>query len=563
MALNRALYLLTAAATAHVLVRDRGGQGSFTNLGFFKAFICAYFALSFLWLVYARYLVPKWLSPLLKLPQPKGGSWWNGHFWAIFSSGTAEVERRWMHEIPNDGFIYYQSILNQQRLIVTSERALQEICMKTDKFTKPTAILGLAKKLLGLGLVLTEGEVHKKQRRAFLPIFAPRHVRDMYSIFWLKTCEVTQKLTQIIETASPKGGNKEAVFEVGHWASRAALDIVTMATLGEDFGAIEDENSRLAKTYRMALEPSRGYLILAMLKLYFPEWLIDALPNRWNRNTREYVPIFRAVCRDLLRKRRRDAADKTLPAGKDLLSLCFHYEEVNHADEEALIDQMTTFLAAGHETISVGITWTIYMLCLHPEWQPILRREARTHFPNPNDPGDSDVGSTDVEMMPMMQAFINEVLRWYPPIPETMRVPIQDMVIDGQWVPKGVWMIIPIKGLHRDERFWGPDANTFNPRRWLNPDGTFNATGGVSSKYASLSFMQGSRSCVAQGFSKAEMACIMSAWVGSFEFELVDPELHDEEKIKISKGSFSGRPVPGLFVKWRIANGWMDSTATF
>jgi len=460
-----------------------------------------------------------------------------------------------MREIPNDGFIYYQSILNQQRVIVTSERALQEICTRTEKFTKPNAILGLAEKLLGLGLVLTEGEVHKKQRRAFLPIFAPRHVRDMYSIFWPKTCEVTQKLTKMID----ENGNKDTVLEVGHWASRAALDIVTKATLGEDFGAIQDENSRLAKTYRLALEPSRGYLVLAMLKLYFPAWLIDALPNRWNRNTREYVPIFRGVCRDLLRKRRQESADKSLPAGKDLLSLCFHYEEVNHADEEALIDQMTTFLAAGHETISVGITWAIYMLCLHPEWQGILRKEARHYFPDPNAPGDADVSSADVEVMPMMQAFISEVLRWYPPIPETMRVPIHDMVIDGQWVPKGIWMIIPIKGLHREEKFWGPDANTFNPRRWLNPDGTFNNTGGVSTKYASLSFMQGSRSCVAQGFSKAEMACIISAWVGSFDFELVDPELHDEDKITISKGSFSGRPVPGLFVKWkRTATNWQD-----
>lgn len=467
-----------------------------------------------------------------------------------------------MREIPNNGFIYYQSILNQQRLIVTSAKAVQEICTQSDKFTKPNAILGLAERLLGLGLVLSEGELHKQQRRTFLPIFAPRHVRDMYSIFWLKTCEVTRKLSSLIDVESREDGKKEAVFEVGHWASRAALDIVTMATLGEDFGAIQDENSRLAKTYRLALEPSRGYLVLAMLKLWFPAWLVDALPNRWNRNTREYVPIFRGVCRDLLRKRRQEAADKSLPAGKDLLSLCFQYQEVNHADEEALIDQMTTFLAAGHETISVGITWTIYMLCLHPEWQPILRQESRAHFPDPNAVGDLDVTSPDIEKMSLMQAFINEVLRWYPPIPETMRVPIHDTIIDGQWVPKGIWIILPIKGLHRDERFWGPDANTFNPRRWLTPEGAFNQTGGVSSKYASLSFMQGSRSCVAQGFSKAEMACIISAWIGRFEFELVDAELHDEDKMEISKGSFSGRPVHGLFVKWRVVDGWRNKNAS-
>lgn len=71
MTLSRALYLLTAAVVTHFLVRDWSDRDPATNLSPFKTFICTYFALSFLWLVYARYLVPKWLSPLLKLPQPK------------------------------------------------------------------------------------------------------------------------------------------------------------------------------------------------------------------------------------------------------------------------------------------------------------------------------------------------------------------------------------------------------------------------------------------------------------------------------------------------------------
>jgi len=62
--------LLAASAGAYVLTRDRGELGSFTNWSFLKAFVLCYVALSFLWLIYARYLVPKWLSPLLKLPQP-------------------------------------------------------------------------------------------------------------------------------------------------------------------------------------------------------------------------------------------------------------------------------------------------------------------------------------------------------------------------------------------------------------------------------------------------------------------------------------------------------------
>ncbi|KAI1088066.1 cytochrome P450 [Rostrohypoxylon terebratum] len=549
----------TAGAATYALVRYRPlPEGVFlSNASHVKTFFVIYSIILFGWVLYSRFVYPKWLSPLNKLPKPTGGSWWNGHFIQCFSVGTGETEAGWIQTIPNDGFIYYLHIFNTPRVIATSPKVIQELCTRADEFIKPKFILWLAEKLLGIGLVLAEGQHHRRQRRAFLPIFAPRHVREMYPIFWDKTCEVTQKLAGMVTSQSRTG---ESVFEVGHWASRAALDIVTMATLGADFGAIQDENSKLAKTYRLALEPTRGYLFQALLKLWFPPWLIDGIPNKWNRSLREYVPIFRGVCRDLLNKKRLEVADKTREKGKDLLSLCFHYEEVADADEEELIDQLSTFMAAGHETISVGITWAVYMMCLHPEWQELLRAEARAHFPDPTGStdaaSDKKVTSADVEQMPLMQAFINEVLRWYPPIPQTLREPLQDTVVCGQLLPKGISIVIPIKGIHRHEDAWGPDANVFNPRRWLNADGSFNSTGGAVSKYANLSFMQGVRSCVAMGFAKAEMACVLAAWVGRFEFDLVDEELRDESNMKTSNGGFSGRPKNGMFVKWKVLSGW-------
>lgn len=383
----------------------------------------------------------------------------------------------------------------------------------------------------------------------------------MFPIFWGKTREVTQKLTEVVSQIS-QHSKKDAVLEVGHWASRAALDIVTMATLGEDFGSIQNEHAPLAETYRRAIEPSRAFIVIALLKVWLPAWLVDMVPNKYNRKLDEAVPVFRNLCRRLLQERRQKHAEKS-NSGKDLLSLCFKYEEVAGAGEEEVIDQMTTFLAAGHETISVGITWAVYMLCLRPEWQTILRQEARQHLPDPNAAQGVEeikqaakVTGADVESMPMIQAFVHEVLRWYPPIPHTLREPLQDTMVDGHCIPKGTWIVLPIKGLNRDEGYWGPTANSFDPGRWLNADGSFNMNGGCTNRHANLSFMQGTRSCIAQGFSKSEMACIVAAWVGRFEFELVNPQLADESKMQISRGSLSARPREGLDVKWRIVDGW-------
>lgn len=465
-----------------------------------------------------------------------------------------------LREIDNDGFIYYRSLLNSQRIVITTPALVGEICTRVDEFVKPVIARGIAGRILGEGLVLSELEKHKQQRRIFLPIFAPRHIREMFPIFWGKTRELTQKMTQV----ALSDAHREAVFEVGHWASRGALDIVTMATIGEDFGSIQDENATLAKTFRKAIEPSRGYIVLAMLEIWLPAWLVHILPNKMNRTMGESVPILRDLCRRLLRERRQQALEKS-SHGKDLLSLCFHYEEVAQANEEEVIDQMTTFLAAGHETISVGITWAVYMLCLYPEWQTLLREEARAHLPDPNANIDHSnesqsrmATSADVDNMPLIQAFINEVLRWYPPIPQTMRETLQDTVIGGRVIPKGTWIALPIKGFHRDERVWGPDASQFNPRRWLNADGSVNINGGCQNKYFNLAFMQGSRSCVAQGFSKAEMACVIGALVGSFSFELVDSDLLDESRMEIAVGSLSARPLHGLDVKFKYLDGWEE-----
>ncbi|KAK8105209.1 cytochrome p450 monooxygenase [Apiospora kogelbergensis] len=566
-----------AAAGAYALTRYSPGHAPIVNLNPYSTFSIIY-SLILAWkIVYHMFLYPKWLSPLNKLPKPPAGA-----LGIMDSSGSVSApgRERWKPCVPHQGFLYYLHIFNSQRVIVASPSAVQELCVRADDFTKPRLIRLLAERFLGLGLVLAETEQHRAQRRVFLPIFAPRHVREMYPIFWAKTREVTQKLAGIVESAAVQGSGKErmAVMEVGHWSSRAALDIVTMATLGKDFGSVENENSLLAKSYRNALEPTRGHLVQAMFKLFFPSSIVDNIPNRWNRALAEYVPIFRGTCRDLLIEKRNAASDETIKTkGKDLLSLCFQYEESARANEEELIDQLTTFLAAGHETISVGITWAVYMLCLHPEWQTLLREETRAHFPDPTD-GAGAAAVPDpfvVETLPLLQAFIHEVLRWYPPIPETMREPLRDTVVDGQFLPKGLMLVVPIKGIMRQETCFGPDAAVFNPRRWLTEkpveegEGAggatklaFNSTGGATSKYANLSFMQGVRSCIAMNFAKAEMACIIAAWVGRFKFELEDPSLMDEKNMRISNGSFSGRPANGLNVKWGVVDGWGTKTAT-
>jgi len=329
-----------------------------------------------------------------------------------------------------------------------------------------------------------------------------------------------------------------------------------LAAMGRDFGAVQDRGAPLAKVYAKVLEPTLGHVVVALLKGWLPAALVEMLPIKSNHDQAEAYYEIRRVCLDLLREKKQNIAEGKEDPGKDILSVCLKYEETAGADEEEVLQQMTTFLAAGHETTSVGITWAVYMLVLHQDWQTRLREEIRAAMP-PLDNEGLDASHEQLENLPALRAFIEEVIRWYPPIPTTMREPYEDTELDGRMVHKGTRIVIPIKAINRAEHFWGPDARTFNPSRWLKDDGkTFNASGGVTSKFGHVTFWQGPRQCVAQGFARTEMLCVLAALIGRVDFMRTEDErMMDEGNMETSNGNLSAKPLHGMKVRMKALDG--------
>ncbi|BDD62879.1 hypothetical protein MAP00_007833 [Monascus purpureus] len=110
-----------------------------------------------------------------------------------------------------------------------------------------------------------------------------------------------------------------------------------------------------------------------------------------------------------------------------------------------------------------------------------------------------------------------------------------------------VFSICPdLANLNKD--LWGPDADQFNPDRWLGP-GRAN-TGGANSSYAVLTFLHGPRNCIGQGFSKSELACLVAAAVGKFHMELGDPN----KPLEVNNGIIM-RPRD-MRVEFTASDGW-------
>ncbi|KAL8675147.1 MAG: hypothetical protein Q9168_000518 [Polycauliona sp. 1 TL-2023] len=515
-------------------------------LSTFLALASFQFTIRFIWnvIIYSNFL-----SPLRHLPEPTGNSWFMGQFLAIRSEPTGAPQRRWSNEVPNDGIIRYRNVFNEERILLTGPKALAEVlATKNYEFIKPSQIRNGLGKLLGIGILLAEGDEHKVQRKNLMPAFAYRHIKDLYPVFWAKTSEMVKAITEYTQAQqgeSQSDDDKAPIVEIGDWSSRATLDIIGSAGMGHDFGAIENPKTELNTTYRTVFQPSGQAAFLGLLSLFVPFWLVRSIPVARNKQIPEAAQTIRRICRELIVPKKHALETKDEEAGKDIISVAL---SSGGFTEENLVDQMMTFLAAGHETTATAMIWAVYALCQKPHYQTRLREEIRSNLPSIED-ASAPISAEKLDRLPFLHAVCNEVLRLYPPVTLTLREAAKNTSICGQYVPKGTKVILCPGAVNTSKELWGADAMEFNPERWLAP-GQANS-GGAPSNYAFLTFLHGPRSCIGQAFAKAEFATLVAGLMGRFEMELENPDA----AMKIQTG-ITARPKGGLKVRMRAVEGW-------
>ncbi|EXJ93058.1 hypothetical protein A1O3_01614 [Capronia epimyces CBS 606.96] len=487
------------------------------------------------WLIYAVYCVliyPHFVSPLRHLPNVPGGSLFNGQWSVVVKEPSGMPLRRWANEIPNEGLLRYLHLFNRERLLITNPKALAEVLTtKSYDFIKPGLVRNGLAQVLGVGILLAEGDEHKAQRKNLMPAFHFRHIKELYPIFWSKAME----LVHCIQAELKPEAGVESSIEIGDWASRATLDIIGTTGMGQEFNALRDPTNELNRVYRAAFQPDRAAQLLALLQFILPSFILRSLPLARNRTVQAAAKVARDTCRRLVEQKKRRLANKE-PMQPDITSVAL--ESGGFTDDE-LVDNMMTFLAAGHETTASAFTWAVYMLCQHPEIQTRLRQEVHSHIPNPGP--EMQITHDLIDHMPYLHAVCQETLRLWAPVPLTLRLAAANTSILGHFVPKNTIIILSPWAVNNNVEMWGPDADKFNPDRWTAP-GQANA-GGAVSNYAFLTFLHGPRSCIGMKFAQAEFACLLAAFVASFETTLADPD----EKMEI-KGGVTARPKNGLRV---------------
>ncbi|KAA8644302.1 hypothetical protein EYZ11_008339 [Aspergillus tanneri] len=500
--------------------------------------------------LYSVALYPKFFTPLKHIPTPPRRSWLTGNTSSYYIETPYEEMRDWIVSVPNNGLIRYYMTGNLERILLTSPKSLGELLVhKVYEFPKPEIIRASLSRVTGLnGLLLVEGEEHKRQRKNLMPAFSYRHIKDLYPIFWEKSIEMVRCIEDDLQKRA------DYTTTIGTWASRTTLDIIGVAGMDHDFSTLRDPENDLHRSYQKLLsEPPPFMKLIYVLAMCIgkPD-LVNQLPFRRNREIKEGSEIIRNVARQMIRKKQEklDNTDDSSSASSEVDIISVALKSGSFTEDE-LIDQMMTFLGAGHETTSTALQWAAYALCKHPEVQTRLREEVRTHLPSisTTDQDRQPISAAAIDALPYLSAVCNEVLRFHPSIPTTVRIAGRDTTLVGTTIPKGTLFLIVANVINHSKELWGADADVFNPDRWLGP-GRAN-TGGASSNYAFLSFLHGPRGCIGQGFSKAELACLIAVLVGRFQMELVNPDAKLEVRL-----SATICPKDGVPVRLTALEGW-------
>ena len=355
-------------------------------------------------------------------------------------------------------------------------------------------------RFLGQGLLTSEGDYWRRQRRLAQPAFHRKRV----SAYGRTMVESAQKMLD----ASWRDGETRGIRED---MSRLTLEIVS-ATL---FGASITEE--LEEEVGEALEVVMGRFTGGIL-FKVPE----RIPTPANLRFRRAVRRLEEIIYGIIGERRRSPDGD----GGDLLSMLLSARDEGSGEgmsDRQLRDEVLTIFLAGHETTALNLSWTWHLLAGHPRVEEGLHEELRKVL------GGRAPDMDDLPALRYADAVIKESTRLYPPVWGFGREALGDCEIGGYKVPKGTQVVMSQWVMHRDERYF-EEPELFRPERWL--DGS---TDGLP-KYAYFPFGGGPRLCIGQSFAKMEAVLLLAIIAQRF-------------RLRHAPGQEAVRPLPSLTLR--------------
>jgi cytochrome P450 len=361
-------------------------------------------------------------------------------------------------------------------------------------YTKNTPYYKEIAAYLGNGLLTSDGQQWRQQRRTVAPLFSHRRIDGYVDVMADEAARVADGWADAAARGAP--------VDVGASMVDYALRAVGRILFGTD---VDDAVPVVRGTFpvlnghvrRRGLTPLRP-----------PRWWPSPAEVRATRAQRALHGVVDAIIER--RSARPEAAD-----GSDLISLLLAARdpETGHGlSHQEIRDQILIFLLAGHETTSTALTFTFQLLGRHPEEQAAVRREI-TDVLAGRPPRAEDIGR-----LTATARAIKEAMRLYPPAYAMGRLTETDVTIGGHHVPAGSIVLLSPWATQRRADLW-PQPERFDPGRF-EPE----AEAGRA-KYAFFPFAGGLRGCIGWHFAMTEAVVGLATLLSRYEVTAESPDI--------------------------------------
>jgi cytochrome P450 len=352
--------------------------------------------------------------------------------------------------------------------------------------------LELARLLLGEGLLTSEEEFHRRQRRLAQPAFHHQRIAAYAAAMVRQAEQVSQRWDAL-------AGRTDAplVVDLHEEMMRLTLAIVAETLFGAN---LQGEAPEIGRAIGTSMELFRNFLSLPFAPL------LQRLPLPSTRRFLKARARLDATIFRLIAERRAAGEDRG-----DLLSMLLlaqDEEGTGGMTDQQLRDEAMTLFLAGHETTANALTWTWYFLSRHPEI------EARLHAELDAVLGTRIAAAADVPRLTYTSAVLAESMRLHPPAWVIGRRAVADYEVAGYRIPPGSYVLVSQWVMHRDPRFW-PDPERFDPERWTE------AARATRPRFAYFPFGAGPRICIGEQFAWTEgvlvLAVLARRWRGRLD----------------------------------------------